>query len=341
MAGCLLVFKNPSPMAGEAVDLSLEQRGLVGEMTASRKVRVPEVSVRQAGEFDKTGRRGQDHLGNSLYLEWFSERDGRVVLESTKFSLHLTEPVWHLNDDRRPNGRGRDGACPVGASQMPSTRADEPPAKTSLAKHSDEFEWEQIMRKSDEVTAQYAALLKKYQAFPQCDELVARDMGWLGLDASVRDEPTDPPLAKRPADLVPNPGTEGRDWMRTRAGRIMHPLSYRALELSSRLWQLCHCRHLLGDSMDPDMHEMLGQTRLLGIKLAGTLDDLAYDQDPDGGFVVANLKRALRPWDAALAAAVLVGEKSLLDQAHWQEFRCELFAIREDMIRLMSFYRLR
>jgi hypothetical protein len=37
--------------------------------------------------------------GNSVYLEWFSERNGRVVVELTGCQIGLTEPEWRLTPE--------------------------------------------------------------------------------------------------------------------------------------------------------------------------------------------------------------------------------------------------
>ena len=60
---------------------------------------------------------------------------------------------------------------------------------------------------------------------------------------------------------------------------------------------------------------------------------------PDPGFVVAYLKRALTFFDGAMAAALKVEEKGVLDEALLRDFRQEWFGIREDALALMERYR--
>ena len=57
------------------------------------------------------------------------------------------------------------------------------------------------------------------------------------------------------------------------------------------------------DPEDEDLHEMIFKAQTLSAKLAGALDSLAYDEDADGGFVVACLKRALQFFQAAIAGS--------------------------------------
>ncbi len=42
----------------------------------------------------------------------------------------------------------------------------------------DEFGWEEFLKKNDEMVDKYAALMEKYMNDPNCDEIIAREMGW-------------------------------------------------------------------------------------------------------------------------------------------------------------------
>ena len=55
------------------------------DLAASRKVRVFDVPLEQALEMIDRGEKPPEHLANCLYLEWFSEANGRVVIESTDY----------------------------------------------------------------------------------------------------------------------------------------------------------------------------------------------------------------------------------------------------------------
>ena len=80
LAGRRLEFTNPEPTPGDLDGLALLQQGTVGDFTASRKVKVPEIPMDQIGEYYAARKPFPWHWGNSLYLEWFSERNGRVVI---------------------------------------------------------------------------------------------------------------------------------------------------------------------------------------------------------------------------------------------------------------------
>lgn len=98
LAGHTLRFTNPQPAPGDLKGLATRQTGVVGDITASRKVKVPEVSMDELLECYKAKRPFPWHWGNSLYLEWFSVPNGRIVIESAAFELDIDpEPAWTMD----------------------------------------------------------------------------------------------------------------------------------------------------------------------------------------------------------------------------------------------------
>ena len=98
LAGRFLEFVNPDPKLGDRGSLSRRQQGPVGDITASRKVQVPDIPLEKISEYCAAKRPWPWHWSNSLYLEWFSETDGRVVVESANFELKLIgEPTWEMS----------------------------------------------------------------------------------------------------------------------------------------------------------------------------------------------------------------------------------------------------
>lgn len=79
------------------------QEGAVGDMTASRRVKIPDRPIEEWVRLPDEER--QFTWGNSLYLEWHSSRNGRVVLESTDFVLSI-DPIaaWTMGPEDRPGG---------------------------------------------------------------------------------------------------------------------------------------------------------------------------------------------------------------------------------------------
>jgi hypothetical protein len=98
LAGCLLTFTNPRPRLPYPGLDSLDplQRGTIGDLTASRKVRVPSVPLEEFLHWSEEKGRPPSHWANCLYLEWFSEANGRVVIESADYELNISAPEWRL-----------------------------------------------------------------------------------------------------------------------------------------------------------------------------------------------------------------------------------------------------
>jgi hypothetical protein len=347
LAGCLIRFKNPEAKSvpEENIQLSPQQSGVSGEITASRKVRVFDVPLDEALRLTKEGKTPPEHIGNCFYLEWFSEANGRVVIESPDYKLDISTPAWSL----LPAEAQEQIAATHQAIRDWLDRLDEslhqPPEDFDLddEKPLDEFGYEKVMRESDARTDKYMELLDKYEGHPDQEKIVAREMGWTWLEEALEaDERGALPQREEMEvpELVPNPLTEGKDWVRDEKGRIRHPLSKRSFESAMAMWHYCDDRGLLGEKGDPDVAEMIFQFQTTGAKIAGALNGLAYDEDArEGGFIVAALKRALNYLHKSIAAAEKVTAKNLLDAERMKPFRTELFDIREEILRLMERYR--
>lgn len=80
LKGCKLIICNPNPQSRPlpSPQLACEQNGQVEIMTASRKV-----SMVQSGK---------KLIANSLYLEWHSQQNGRIIIEGAGFNLTVLAP---------------------------------------------------------------------------------------------------------------------------------------------------------------------------------------------------------------------------------------------------------
>ena len=112
LAGCLLTFINPLKRLPHPGLDSLDpfQRGSIGDLTASRKVRVFDVPLTEALEMIERNEKPPEHMANSLYLEWFSEANGRVVIESADYQLTISAPAWRMTPEENDQ-RARDAAA--------------------------------------------------------------------------------------------------------------------------------------------------------------------------------------------------------------------------------------
>jgi hypothetical protein len=348
LAGCFIRFENPQPVtAVEPVELATPQRGVAGEITTSRKLRVFDGPPEKALPIAKEGGATPEHMANALYIEWFSDVNGRVVIESASYNLDVSSAAWTLSPEEEQHQiEATHQAVREWLDQLHDSRdMEEPiPFDPDEDKPMDEFGYEKFMRESDARTDKYMELLDKYEGHPDCEKIVAREMGWEWLEEALeadergalppREEIEVPPLE-------PNPLTEGIDWVRDKDGHIHHPLTKRAFNSAMSMWHFCNDRGLLGEDGDSDLHEMVFQFQTTGAKIAGALDSLAYDDDGsrEGGFVVAALKRALNYLHASMAAAEKVAQKKLIDCERLDSFRRDLFSVREEILELMQRFR--
>ena len=98
LAGCRLHFENPAPRQDPAISIvAAQQTGVVGDMTASRKSRIPTVSDDELMELVENKQPVPTRVANCLYLEWFSDLNGRMVIESIDFKLEITTPQWTMS----------------------------------------------------------------------------------------------------------------------------------------------------------------------------------------------------------------------------------------------------
>ncbi len=345
IAGCLIEFENMAPRADELVGLDVLQEGVVGDITASRKVRILGVSPEKARDLRKSKQQVPGTIANCLYVEWFSETNGRVVVESTEYEVTISMHEWRMTREESVDQKDLNQDAFKEWMERLADEGDLYEEDFDDYEPMNEFEWEQRLRESDALTDKFSAVLEKYMDHPDRDKLVAREMGWTWLEEAIDAEERGV-FEREELDfddidpLEPNPVTEGVDWIRTDRGRITHPLAAKAYKTAMDMWHFCDGMGLLKDDQgDEDLRDMIFRAQTLSAKLAGALNGLAYDPDVEGGFIVAHLKRALRHFDGAIEASKRVRENKLLSEERLDEFCSDLFRIRQDMLGLMARFR--
>ena len=93
--------------------MAARQEGTAGDITASRKVRVFDIPLEEAMAMLRRGEQPPEHKANSLYLEWFSTFNGRVVVESSDYQLTVSAPEWRLTpeEDKDRARQAAEGLC--------------------------------------------------------------------------------------------------------------------------------------------------------------------------------------------------------------------------------------
>jgi len=352
LAGCLLKFKNPAktfPMRKKP-EFNALQRGRIGNLSASQKARAFAVPDEEAFAMIDRGEKPPDRMANALYLEWFSEGNGRVVIESANFELNISAPEWRLTPAEEKQ-RAQDAEA---GWDMFSQQLNEALEKQKRGQKDPEAEWnehdyERFMKECDARTDKYMELQEKYGDSDEAEAKIAKEMGWDCEDDGENDD-EDGRMSVEEMNRIteealneplpePEPHREGIDWIRTANGDIRHPLQHRCHESAMKVWH--ECDELgLKESEDDDLQQFVFEFQTTGVKLGGALHGVAQGRGPrDGAFTVAYLKRALDHLHQAQAGLEAVAPKKLLPEKMVAGARKELFEIREGILRLMDEFR--
>lgn len=363
MAGHLLTFENPNPVKpdNEHTDLNPRQDGLAGDLTASRKVRVFDIPLEEALAMYKQKEKPPEHLANCLYLEWYSDFNGRVVIESADYRISISEPAWLMTEKEETLQCAANSEAVVkwmerltGAVSAAQRREEIEAAEDKEWSNDDdapmdEFEWEKFMKESDARTDKMMKLYEKYDGIEpeEQERLIAREMGWEQieeyLDAKADGElPEKKETSEDFEDFEmpePDPLTEGINWIRGKDGHPEHPLCLQAFETITGMWHDCDEAGLMKEGGSKAVQDMVFSAQMVSAKLAGALNSLWMNSDRDGGFIVACLKRALKYFNETMEYYQKVQEEGLVDSKRLFRFHDDLCAIREEILRLMDKYR--
>jgi hypothetical protein len=99
-----IVRTEPSPDRVEPLDYSgiaTDQSGTIGDVTADQRLYHYECTTEQFLQLCREGKRPPTTLRPALYLEWFSHRNGRVVIQSTRLAVErLGERAFELTEEQ-------------------------------------------------------------------------------------------------------------------------------------------------------------------------------------------------------------------------------------------------
>jgi hypothetical protein len=334
LAGCRLTFSNPVPKADPNLTLKPDQTGAVGDMTAARKVRVIDNFDPEVANEDQPF---SEHTANALYLEWFSDANGRIVVESTDYKIEISEPAWRLT----PEDEARQLEANANAMQSFMHRITESfDPREEAAYNGDpknEFEWELFLRASDRRSTKLGELLEKYRDHPDRDRLVARGMGWKEIEEMLDAQAEFSEEKEEEDEDFEFEEPEDEAISRTE-DPIRHPLVRRIIDRSVELSRLTE------NQRDDDIDEMLGSYMVVGPKIAGALTigdrDLGMDLNMSG-LVVAKLKRAVGELSRALTAANRLRESKRQLPFSIDACITEMLETRQEILALMDDFRKR
>ena len=351
LAGCRLTFTNPQKRVPHAHLDSLHplQRGSIGDLTASRKVRVFDVPLPDALDMIHRKEKPPEHMANCLYLEWFSEANGRVVIESADYELTISAPEWRLTpEEDAARAKQADTGMADFMGKLSEAIEQHQSGQKDPEEPWDEHDYEKFLKESDARTDKYMELLDKYGDSDEAEAKIAREMGWerelTPEEAELEQQRIEEINAACEAALnepepEPEPHREGIDWIRTEDGHLRHPLEHRCSETAIRYWKQVD-ELGLDKTSDKDLEQFIFEFQTTSAKLAGALGGVARGTGfADASFTVACLKRALDHLHKSQAGLEATAAKKLLPETLIAEARKELFEIREGILRLMDEFR--
>jgi hypothetical protein len=329
LAGRRLEFTNPHPKPANLENLAPQQQGAVGDITASRKVRVPDIPLDQLHLYYKTGREMPWHWGNSLYLEWFSLRNGRVVIETAAFELRVVgEPAWEMTESEEIAQQKANAAALTGfmdrlveaAGAQDCEAVDDTPAEWD-EKPQTEAEAEAQQERSDRLADRIEARLRK-EGEDAYERILEEELEKLHREEG-RPEPTPEVEAKRAEwieelnraaeEALANPDPELEKEL-----AFEHPLVTRVGEFSLQLRRTAKARRWrpADASQEHPVAELLEASMIAGPKLAGALNGRYWPPEIDFcAHTIVRLKRARVFLEDALRAADSCREDKLIPPA--------------------------
>ena len=348
IAGARLEFRNPNPIKGDYSGLDIFQEGTVGDMTASKKVKtlVDPDNYIYKGETPPAFT-----WANCLYLEWFSESNGRVLIETVDFKWKVSLPKWSLSaeaelEQQEANRQAMFKFMDELASVLDPD--DDEEDELSDEEEMDEFQWEAYLQKSDARSDMLMELLEKYQGDPRCQEIISEAMGWdiesieisdayfEGWDALDRDPDTDPAaVGTEEATEEDDDSDDDSDYFPN------HPLITSMMDITSRLFYEAESRNLLNDDNSNPWNQLVWHGQMSVSKLIAALEPVAEGLDAEPGFVVATLKRALHLIHLTIATLEACRSHGRKHRKWTLGVRGDLFRLRESVLDLMQHYRLK
>jgi hypothetical protein len=354
LAGRRLSFVNPEPRAGDLGRLAIRQVGVVGDCTASRKVKVPDVSHDELMELLRAKESFPWHWGNSLYLEWFSARNGRVVIESATFQLTIDpDTTWEMSASEEEEQRASNGTAMAQfmdrlakSAKPPADELDEGAAPGDAESERELFDddesWEaerpmteaeaeQMQAESDRLADRIQARIEREGDDADLGKIIAEELERRRQERG--EKPLTPEQEAKRSEWVDEmnraaeEAIENSDDEAEPALRKKHPLAEQAFELSLRLHREPEERRWIPDdaSEEHPLVEMINAASCAGAKLAGALN--SGDWPPEIEFCatkIVRLKRARGYIDDALAAITDCLEQKLAEAGWLEAARDEL-----------------
>lgn len=335
VAGCKITFTNPKPSPQHAAALlKPKQKGRVGDITASRKVEGEDAFNDPSTE--------EQHV---LYVEWFSEENGRVFIEGTDFEVSISAWVWEM-DEALEEAQKLSNLHAMREWLAGIILRPEPKEDDDGEFDDSEESWEHSLKQSDRLSDANMEAIEKYGIDGLHDDRIAFVMGWDHMLGGSREHEPDGEDAEGEAwkdghevlpelELIENElDDETFSDLLEEEEREAHPLQTMAhefvLRLLTEIKEECSENAAESDDSTP-LDRFIRNSMNISGKLAGALGTHDFGGSFQTGHTLAILRRCLN-WANEASAAL----NELMEAPEWcdrqellSDFRAELFAIRD------------
>jgi hypothetical protein len=339
VAGCKVTFTNPKPSPqSAATGLQAKQKGHVGDITASHKVKVD--SEFEPPEDADTN--PPDEWHNALYFEWYSEANGRVFIEATDFEISISAWVWEM-DEAEEEAQKMSNLHSMrewlaGIIQRPEPKEDDEEEDFDDSEES----WENSLKQSDRLTDAHMEAIEKFGEEGLQDNRIAFVMGWDHMLSESRepiDDDAEGEAWKEGQEVLPELDVleselDDEAFFDFMEEREAHPLQTLAHDFVLRLLTEIKEERSENAAEDDDnspLDRFIRNSMNISGKLAGALGTHDFAGSFQTGHTLAILRRCLNWANEALAAL-----NELMEAPDWadrqdllNDYRAELFAIRD------------
>lgn len=359
LAGRRLQFRNPTPRPGDIGSLQSNQSGEVGDITASRKVKVPDVTMEELRARYARREPFPWHWGNSLYLEWYDDFNGRIVIESAAYELTIDpEATWEMSEVEEELQRATNAGA-LGRFMSRLTEALDEAARqdgeneTTLVSDSDDFdedpdrplteaEAERLQAESDKLTDRVHNRMEREGPNADLGRIIEEE-----LERARRERGEPEPTPEEQADrqrwidelnaAAEEAAAETSD--DEEDDDESHPLVERTRDLTLRVMGAIETHNWVPEGAGPEhpVTELEADLMKAGAKLAGALDQREWPPPlEECAATIVWLKRAAQYLEDATLAAEDCRHDQLVDPAWIVEIMRETRQLAEDVAAVIA-----
>ncbi|HEU5081352.1 MAG TPA: hypothetical protein VFT72_19225 [Opitutaceae bacterium] len=358
LAGRRLTFVNPRPKLGIEQIFVSEQVGIVGEITASRRVRVPEIPLEEIARSHSEKKSFPWHWGNGVYFEWHSVANGTVLIESADYQLTMADDAWWemSAEEEKLNRLANHQAVDQFIQELGFLTTEAPESEVVIEppeeSYAPEFELEddgdetwrnepplteeeadELIADSDRLTDRLMERIDEAGSEADLESILEEELERRRSEAESADgnaEELPPRTAKWTNELIIEADAAFADAAELHEElESRHPLVLRARALTLRIMAEVDRKSARARAESGPVMSLVRSVTKAGGKLAGALDGRTWPPSVDEcGLCIAWLKRSRVLLEDAALAADYCRSESLMAAKAIDSFHAEILALQ-------------